>query len=167
MVWANLRMARSLASSCKRQSTHTDPTVTMRTTTLNPLFRTLQPAVGYMLAMLRQSYIGLCHSLWLILKLYLNQCCRCCAWIGRYSTKSVERLRKEWNLQKTRSQQHTVESIDVYCTALKKRFPQRGVEAMRTGLRSEYNVRVPRYVIPGARQPTFQASDHRLLPSNR
>ena len=37
---------------------------------------------------------------------------------------------------------------------------------MNLGFRSEYNVRVPRYVINDARRPSFEVAEQRLLPSS-
>lgn len=63
------------------------------------------------------------------------------------SESSVKRLRKEWNLKKTRQQKHTLQTIHPYAAAVKERFPQSGAQDLTNHLRITYNIRVPRCVL--------------------
>ncbi|KAH9842488.1 uncharacterized protein C8Q71DRAFT_853036 [Rhodofomes roseus] len=58
------------------------------------------------------------------------------------SNTTVKRLRAQWNLPKTRQQNHTAVSIDPYCRALKARYPTYGARQMTSTLRITYNIRV-------------------------
>ncbi|KAH9856695.1 hypothetical protein C2E23DRAFT_866064 [Lenzites betulinus] len=63
------------------------------------------------------------------------------------SDTSVKRFRKEWDLKKTRQQQHTLESIQPYAAAIKARFPQQGAQNLANTLRFTYNIRVPKSLV--------------------
>ena len=64
-----------------------------------------------------------------------------------HSVYTVRRRRKEWGLESTRQQKHTVESIAAYVDAVKKRFPNRGAETIRKALLLENKIHVPRCVL--------------------
>ncbi|KAN0130302.1 hypothetical protein V8E53_011925, partial [Lactarius tabidus] len=63
------------------------------------------------------------------------------------SVYTVCRRRKEWGLQSTRQQKHTVQSIAAHVDEVKKRFPNRGAETIRKALFMENKIRVPRPII--------------------
>ncbi|KAI0367936.1 hypothetical protein BV20DRAFT_949165, partial [Pilatotrama ljubarskyi] len=63
------------------------------------------------------------------------------------SQSSVKCLRKQWQLKKTRQQKHTLESIHVYTSAVKARFPQKGAQGLVEALRFTYNIRVSRALV--------------------
>jgi hypothetical protein len=60
------------------------------------------------------------------------------------SVASVKKLRKKWNLQSTRQQGHTIDSISAAVSEIRERFPSRGNENIRKTLLKEYDMRVPR-----------------------
>ncbi|KAI0366367.1 hypothetical protein BV20DRAFT_1124273 [Pilatotrama ljubarskyi] len=59
------------------------------------------------------------------------------------SGTTVKRMRKMWDLKKTRQQDHTLESIHPYALAIKSRFPQRGAQGLVYALRVTYNIQAP------------------------
>ena len=59
----------------------------------------------------------------------------------------VHRRHKEWGLESTRQQKHTVQSITTFVEEIKKRFPNRGAETIRKALLLENKIRVPRCVL--------------------
>ena len=59
---------------------------------------------------------------------------------------TVRRRRKEWGLESTRRQGHTVESIAAAVEEVKTRFPNRGAETIRKALLMENKIRVSRCV---------------------
>ncbi|KAH9014255.1 hypothetical protein EDB84DRAFT_1590323 [Lactarius hengduanensis] len=63
------------------------------------------------------------------------------------SVHTVRRRRKDWGLQSTRRQSHTVQSIAAFVDDIKKRFPNRGAETIRKALLLENKIRVPRPII--------------------
>lgn len=63
-----------------------------------------------------------------------------------FSVFTVRRRRKEWGLESTRRQKHTVQSIAAAVQEVKKRFPNRGAETIRKALLLENKIRVPRCV---------------------
>ena len=60
------------------------------------------------------------------------------------SVYTVRRLRKEWNILSTRKQKYSAETIHAEVSNIRKRYPLRGVEAIRKTLREEQGMRVPR-----------------------
>lgn len=62
------------------------------------------------------------------------------------SVFTVRRRRKEWGLESTRRQKHTVETIAAPVIEIKKRFPNRGADSIKKALLIESNIRVPRCV---------------------
>ncbi|KAI9447090.1 hypothetical protein BJY52DRAFT_1206604 [Lactarius psammicola] len=60
------------------------------------------------------------------------------------SVFTVRRRRKQWGLESTRQQKHTVQSIATLVDEVKKCFPNRGSETIRMALLMENKVRVPR-----------------------
>jgi hypothetical protein len=67
---------------------------------------------------------------YLILSSVFTVCCHC----------------KEWGLESTRRQKHTVESIGAAVGEIKKRFPNCGAKRIQKALLLENNIRVPRCV---------------------
>ncbi|KAJ7079727.1 hypothetical protein B0H15DRAFT_787815 [Mycena belliarum] len=57
------------------------------------------------------------------------------------SVISVRRLRKQLGLKRTRQQKHTTESIKEQVLEIKKKFPHRGILAVRKNLRQEFKIR--------------------------
>ena len=62
------------------------------------------------------------------------------------SVFTVRRRRKDWGLESTYRQKHTVESIAAAVVEVKKRFPNRGAETIQKALLLENKIRVPRCV---------------------
>ena len=63
-----------------------------------------------------------------------------------FSAFTVRQRRKDWGLESTRRQKHTVQSIASHVDAVKVRFPNRGAETIRKALLMENKIRVPRFV---------------------
>ena len=60
------------------------------------------------------------------------------------SVITLRRLRRQWNLQSTRQQKHTIDTIIDKVREIRKRFPFRGAEAIRKALRETYGDHVAR-----------------------
>ncbi|KAF8256598.1 hypothetical protein EI94DRAFT_1710840 [Lactarius quietus] len=63
------------------------------------------------------------------------------------SVITVCRRWKEWGLESTRQQKHTLQSIVTHVNEVKKHFPNRGAETIRKALLIESKIRVPRPII--------------------
>jgi hypothetical protein len=63
-----------------------------------------------------------------------------------FSVFTVRRRRKEWCLESTRKQKHTVQSIAAHVDEVKKHFSNRGAETVRKALFMENKIPVPRCV---------------------
>lgn len=62
------------------------------------------------------------------------------------SPSTVKRLRKEWNLQGTRQQAHTLESIEGAIAEARERYPFWGANSLRNHLFQTKGMRIPRLV---------------------
>ncbi|KAI9437089.1 hypothetical protein BJY52DRAFT_1130177, partial [Lactarius psammicola] len=63
------------------------------------------------------------------------------------SVYTVRRRRKDWGLESTRRQKHTVQTIAAFVDDIKKRFPNRGAETIRKALLLENKIHVSRPII--------------------
>ncbi|KAA1467108.1 hypothetical protein DENSPDRAFT_769383 [Dentipellis sp. KUC8613] len=63
------------------------------------------------------------------------------------SARSVKRFRTKWGFLSTRQQRHTLDTVTPFIEVIKRRYPQRGADAITKALRMEYNIRAPRYLV--------------------
>lgn len=62
------------------------------------------------------------------------------------SLTTLKAWMKEWGLTGTRKQAHTIETIAEPVGFLRAQYPTAGSRQLRDYLRTQYNMRVPRYV---------------------